>query len=111
MGVGVIATRIVHRPARLPVPQTSVGAQRLAPPPSADENAAGGQALTTVMMPVLAGTGSLTVVLTNINRPLFAALGLVFFAGSISLGVLMFTAQRRGPRTRMRTRRQRYVQY
>ncbi len=76
-----------------------------------DDGTASGQSMVTLMMPVLAGTGALMVVLTNINRPLFAALGLVFFAGSVSLGMLMFASQRRGPRKRIRLQRQRYVQY
>ncbi len=106
-----MTVRVVHRPARLGAPQTEQRVQALAPPPTMDDGTTSGQGMVAVMMPVLAGTGSLMVVLTNINRPLFAALGLVFFAGSVSLGMLMFASQRRGPRKRIRLQRQRYVQY
>jgi S-DNA-T family DNA segregation ATPase FtsK/SpoIIIE len=105
-----MAVVVVHRPARLEVPSVRDGVFPIADPPRIDANA-GSQGFAQMLMPVMAGAGSLLVALTNLHRPLFLAIGLIFFVSSVALGVIMFVNQRSGVRRRVRTERERYLCY
>ncbi|MDO9379925.1 MAG: type VII secretion protein EccCa [Nocardioidaceae bacterium] len=63
-----------------------------------------------LMMPIMSGTGSLTVAVTQ-NRPILVVGGFLFLVGSIAVGVIMIASQRGGARRQMREARERYLDY
>ncbi|HEX6446559.1 MAG TPA: type VII secretion protein EccCa [Streptosporangiales bacterium] len=106
MGVSVI-----HRPARTPPPAVEADQIQLVMPPKVESPQSTGQQMAMIGMPVMTGTGSLLVALTNLSRPLFVAIGLLVFIGSIAMGVVLFWGQRSGPRKKLRTEREQYLDY
>ncbi|MQA77270.1 MAG: type VII secretion protein EccCa [Streptosporangiales bacterium] len=106
MGVSVI-----HRPARMPLPHVEADQIELISPPKVENPTPPGQQLAMIGMPVMGGTGSLLVVFTNLHRPLFVAIGLLVFMAAITMGGLMFWAQRSGPKKKLRMEREQYLDY
>ncbi|WP_249188029.1 type VII secretion protein EccCa [Nocardiopsis sp. MG754419] len=64
-----------------------------------------------IIMPIITGSGSLMMTITLGNRPLFAVAGAMIMLASVAVGIVMFVAQRNGPRKRMREQRERYLDY
>ncbi|MDQ3733489.1 MAG: type VII secretion protein EccCa [Actinomycetota bacterium] len=62
-------------------------------------------------MPLVSGSGSLLITLTNRDRPLFAAAGLLFMVVSVGLGIVLFVGTRSSARRRQRDNRERYLDY
>ncbi|MBE1458133.1 S-DNA-T family DNA segregation ATPase FtsK/SpoIIIE [Nocardiopsis terrae] len=106
-----MSTTLVHRPARHTVPDPGRSPLVIATPPQLPENppAAGSSAM--IMMPIITGSGSLLMTITLGNRPLFAVIGAMVMMASVAVGIVMFVAQRNGPRRRIREQRERYLDY
>ncbi|WP_344075382.1 type VII secretion protein EccCa, partial [Nocardiopsis metallicus] len=64
-----------------------------------------------IIMPIITGSGSLLMTVTLGNRPLFAVAGAMIMLASVAVGIVMFVAQRNGPRKRIREQRERYLDY
>ncbi|GAA4917303.1 S-DNA-T family DNA segregation ATPase FtsK/SpoIIIE [Stackebrandtia albiflava] len=67
--------------------------------------------MTMIAMPMMAGTSGLIMALSNIDRPLFAMVGLFMLVGAVALGGIMFVSMRLGPRRKLRDQRERYLDY
>ncbi|MGH3097828.1 MAG: type VII secretion protein EccCa [Streptosporangiales bacterium] len=106
-----MSTSVIHRPARLDTPAVEADRIELATPPKVENPPSSGQQLTMIMMPVMAGTGALFLVFTNLERPLFVAIGLLIFVAVLAIGVLMFWTQRSGAKKKTRTQREQYLDY
>ena len=93
---GLMTTTLVKRPARIEPPHAETT-------PAVDRRAAGrGQAApamagaSMMMMPIMSGTGSLTVAITQRDRPIVAVAAFLALIGSIAIGVMMMISQRSG---------------
>ncbi|MDQ3505890.1 MAG: type VII secretion protein EccCa [Actinomycetota bacterium] len=64
-----------------------------------------------LVMPLVSGSGSLLITLTNQDRPLFAAAGLLFMVVSVGLGIVLFVGTRSSARRKQRANRERYLDY
>ncbi|MGH8877270.1 MAG: type VII secretion protein EccCa, partial [Stackebrandtia sp.] len=64
-----------------------------------------------ILMPMMVGSGGLTMALTNSNRPLLAAVGLLMVVVAIALAAVMWISMRLGPRRKLRQERERYLDY
>ncbi|MDQ4039439.1 MAG: type VII secretion protein EccCa [Actinomycetota bacterium] len=64
-----------------------------------------------IVMPLVSGSGSLLITLTNQDRPLFAAAGLLFMVVSVGLGILLYVGTRSSARRKQRTDRECYLDY
>jgi DNA segregation ATPase FtsK/SpoIIIE, S-DNA-T family len=102
---------IVRRPARLAVPEPGTEPIVIAAPPQVTDPPALGTSAAMIVMPLASGAGSLLITLTNANRPLFAAAGLLCLVASVAFGVVMFVSARTGARRRLREQRERYLDY
>ncbi len=83
----------------------------LAAPPQQNEQQSGSTNLAMLVMPLVSGSGSLLITLTNRDRPLFAAAGLLFMVASIGLGIVLFVGTRSSARRKQRASRERYLDY
>ncbi|MGW1678636.1 type VII secretion protein EccCa [Saccharopolyspora sp. NPDC002376] len=106
-----MGTTQVRRPARLNVPDPGVEPIVVAAPPQQSDAAPQSTSAAMIIMPLVSGSGSLLITLTNQDRPLFAAAGMLFLIASVALGVVLFIGSRSGPRKRMRLQRERYLDY
>lgn len=106
-----MTTVLVHRPARdKPVPGDPEPLL-VAPPPQLKERQTGSMNAATMVMPLMSGSGSLLITLTNQHRPLFAAAGLLFLVASVGLGVVLFVGSRSSARRQQREQRERYLEH
>ena len=64
-----------------------------------------------MMMPIMSGTGSVTVAITQQGRPIVAVAALLALIGSIAIGVMMMISQRSGTKRQVREGRERYLDY
>jgi S-DNA-T family DNA segregation ATPase FtsK/SpoIIIE len=106
-----MTTTLVQRPARIAVPDPGSDPIVVAAPPQQAEGQQGGANFAVVLTPILSGSGSLLVTLTNQGRPLVAAAGLLFLVGSVGLGIVLFVGTRNSARRRIRENRERYLDY
>lgn len=106
-----MTTTLVRRPARVQPPTAQTEAIAIADPPSKLQDPPAAMGAGMLMMPVMAGTGSLTVALTQRDNPIAAVGGLLFLSGAILVGAIMFISQRTGPRRQLREGRERYLDY
>jgi S-DNA-T family DNA segregation ATPase FtsK/SpoIIIE len=106
-----MATTLVKRPARIVPPGVPTEEIVVAEPPKPQQAPPAAVGASMIVMPIVAGAGSLLVTITNPNRPLFAAAGLLFLLVSVGLGVVMIVGQRTGPRRMLREARERYLDY
>lgn len=83
----------------------------LASPPQLQDQQSGSTNVAMIVMPLVSGSGSLLITLTNQSRPLFAAAGLVFMVVSVGLGIVLFVGTRSSARRRQRHDRERYLDY
>lgn len=105
-----MTTILVKRPARNQPPVADTSPLEVAEPPKQPESQPAAMGAGMILMPVMAGTASLSVALTNDN-PLMAVGGLLFLVGSIAVGAIMIIGQRSGTRRKMRESRERYLDY
>lgn len=64
-----------------------------------------------MMMPIMSGTGSVTIAITQRGRPIVAVAALLALIGSIAIGVVMMISQRSGTKRQVREGRERYLDY
>ncbi|PWV47218.1 S-DNA-T family DNA segregation ATPase FtsK/SpoIIIE [Nocardiopsis sp. L17-MgMaSL7] len=83
----------------------------IATPPQLPENPPAASSSAMIIMPIITGSGSLMMTITMGNRPLFAVAGAMIMLASVAVGIVMFVAQRNGPRKRIREQRERYLDY
>lgn len=99
-----MSTRVASAvPAREPIV--------IAAPPTLAEPATGHANLAMIVMPIISGSGSLLITMTNRDRPLFAAAGLIFLIASVGLGIVLLIGTRSSARRRQRENRERYLDY
>ena len=108
-----MTTVLVRRPAPMDPGGPGLDAEPLvlAAPPQQNERQGGSTNVAMIAMPLVSGSGSLLITLTNQDRPLFAAAGLLFMVVSVGLGIVMFVGTRSSARRRQRTDRERYLDY
>ncbi len=107
-----MTTTLVKRPARIAPPAVPTDQIAIAEPPTQQQTPPAAAGATMIIMPVMAGAGSLTMALTSANRnPIYAIGGLIFLVGSITVGVIMIISQRSGPKRLLREGRERYLDY
>lgn len=83
----------------------------LAGPPQRPESAPLVGSMGMIAVPAASGVGAVLLAVTQRDRPLFAAAGLLVLAASVVVGVLMAVGTRTGARRRLRTGRERYLDY
>ncbi len=105
-----MTTILVKRPARNQPPLADSTNLDIAEPPKRGQSQPAVMGLGMILMPVMAGTASLSMALTNDN-PIMAVGGLLFLVGSISVGAIMIIGQRSGQRRQTRESRERYLDY
>lgn len=105
-----MTTILVKRPARNQPPMASSDDLEVAEPPKRQQSQPAAMSAGMILMPVMAGTASLSVALTNDN-PIMAVGGLLFLVGSIAVGAVMIVGQRSGQRRQERESRERYLDY
>ncbi|WP_081883485.1 type VII secretion protein EccCa, partial [Glycomyces tenuis] len=106
-----MGTEVVRRPARRPVAELSTEPITLAAPPVLGDPPSPIMGAPMLMMPVMSGSGAMVMVLSNLERPLYATAGLLMLVASIAMGVVLFIAMRSGPRRKLRQERERYLDY
>ncbi|HIW64239.1 MAG TPA: type VII secretion protein EccCa [Candidatus Stackebrandtia excrementipullorum] len=106
-----MSTTLIRRPARSAASPISDEPITLAAPPVQPEPANPAMGMTMIAMPMMAGSSGLIMALSNIERPLFAMIGLMMLVGAVSLGAIMFISMRLGPKRKLREQRERYLDY
>ncbi len=108
-----MSTVLVRRPAPLELAPSAGDDDPLvlAAPPQQSEQQSGSTNLAMLVMPLVSGSGSLLITLTNQDRPLFAAAGLLFMVVSVGLGIVLFVGTRSSARRKQRANRERYLDY
>ena len=105
-----MTTILVKRPARNQPPVADSSDLEIAEPPKREQDQPSTMGLGMILMPIMSGTASLSVALTNDN-PIMAVGGLLFLVGSIAVGSLMIIGQKSGSKRKMRESRERYLDY
>jgi S-DNA-T family DNA segregation ATPase FtsK/SpoIIIE len=106
-----MTTTLVKRPARIEPPSTQTNPLSIEAPPARGQSAPALAGASMMMMPIMSGTGSITVAITQKGRPIVAVAALIALIGSIAIGVLMMISQRSGTKRQVRESRERYLDY
>jgi len=106
-----MTTTLVKRPARIAPPSTEGSALAIEAPPMRGQAAPAMAGASMMMMPIMSGTGSLTVAITQQGRPIVAVAALLALVGSIAIGAMMMISQRSGSKRQVREGRERYLDY
>lgn len=106
-----MTTTLVKRPARIDPPAIVDEPLSIAPPPNQGQPAPALAGASMMMMPIMGGTGSITVAITQQGRPIVAVAAFLALIGSIAIGVLMMISQRSGTKRQVRESRERYLDY
>ncbi|MEH3032852.1 MAG: type VII secretion protein EccCa [Aeromicrobium erythreum] len=106
-----MTTTLVKRPARITPPQTASTPLTIEPPPARGQGAPAMAGLSMMMMPIMSGTGSITVAITQRDRPIVAVAAVLALIGSIAIGAVMLITQRSGTKRQVRESRERYLDY
>lgn len=106
-----MSQRQLRRPPRLDLPDPGDDPIILAAPPQQPEAIPASTSSAMIVMPVVAGSGSLLLTLVNRDRPLLAAAGVLFLFASVAVGLVMFLGTRTGVRRRLREQRERYLDH
>ncbi len=106
-----MTTTLVRRPARIAPPRTTSTPLTIEPPPNRGQGAPAMAGLSMMMMPIMSGTGSITVAITQRDRPIVAVAAVLALIGSIAIGVVMLISQRSGTKRQLRESRERYLDY
>ena len=104
-----MSTRIVHRPARLQRTIPEEKPLRLAPVPTI-RSRGGAANVMMLVMPIIAGTGMVLMMLSSGN-PIRMAIGSIMFVAVILGAVLMFIRQRTGSRRQAEEERERFLEH
>lgn len=104
-----MSTRIVHRPARLHRTIPEEKPLRLAPVPTI-RSRGGGAGVMMLLMPIIAGTGMVLMMLSSGN-PIRMVVGCFMFVAVILGAVLMFIRQRTGSRRQAEDERERFLEH
>ncbi len=106
-----MTTTLVRRPARIAPPEVPEADLTLAEPPGTSQSPPAAMGAGMILMPVMAGAGSLTVALSNPDNKLVVFTSGLFVVGAVAVGLIMIISQRTGPRRQMRESRERYLDY
>ncbi|MFY0406471.1 type VII secretion protein EccCa [Solicola sp. PLA-1-18] len=106
-----MTTTLVRRPPRTQPPPLEVTDLSIVDPPARSEKSGGIAGLGMIMMPVMAGVGSLTVAITNRRSPILVIAAVMFMVGALAVGILMVVSQRSGAKRAEREGRERYLDY
>ncbi|KAA1419972.1 type VII secretion protein EccCa [Mumia zhuanghuii] len=106
-----MSTTLVKRPPRTAPPRVDDAPLSIHEPPHRSQAPTPAAGMTMLMMPIMSGTGSLTMALTQKDRPILVVAGFLVLIGSIAIGVVMIVSQRGGARRQMRESRERYLDY
>ncbi len=106
-----MTTTLVKRPARIPPPTTDSDPIVIAAPPARGQSAPPAAGASMMMMPIMGGTGSLTVAITQKDRPIVAVAAFLALIGAVAIGVIMMLSQRTGKKNQEREGRERYLDY
>ncbi|KQY56055.1 hypothetical protein ASD11_16425 [Aeromicrobium sp. Root495] len=106
-----MTTTLVRRPARIEPPTTTSEPIQIEPPPNKGQAAPAMAGASMMMMPIMSGTGSLTVAITQRDRPIVAVAAVLALIGSVAIGLVMMISQRSGTKRQVRESRERYLDY
>lgn len=106
-----MTSRQLRRPPRLELPVPGDTEFVIAAPPIQPESVPATTSSAMIVMPIVAGSGSLLLTLVNRDRPLLAVAGVLFMGASVIVGLVMFLGTRTGVRRRLREQRERYLDY
>ena len=106
-----MTTTLVRRPARIRPPVVPEADLSLAEPPGQTQTPPAAMGAGMILMPVMAGAGSLTVALSNPGNKLVVFTSGLFVVGAVAVGLIMIISQRTGPKRQMREARERYLDY
>jgi S-DNA-T family DNA segregation ATPase FtsK/SpoIIIE len=106
-----MTTTLVKRPARIDPPTATSRPLEISPPPTRGHAAPALAGASMMMMPIMGGTGSVTIAITQRDRPIVAVAAFLALIGSIAIGVLMMISQRSGTKRQVRESRERYLDY
>ncbi len=106
-----MTTTLVRRPARIEPPTRQQAELTIAEPPSLGVSQSPLASAGMLAMPLMGGAGSVTMAVTQRDRPIVAVAAFLALAGSIAIGALMIIAQRSGARRQVRESRERYLDY
>lgn len=106
-----MTTTLVKRPARTEPPMTTTEALSIAPPPNRGQSISPLAGAAMMMMPLMAGTGSLTVAVTQRGNPILVVGAFLTLLASIAIGAVMLISQRSGTKRQVREGRERYLDY
>lgn len=106
-----MTTTLVRRPARIAPPQRSSTSLTISTPPTRGQAPPAIQGLGMLMMPLMSGTGSVTIAISQRNNPIITVAAFLGLLGSIAIGVVMIVAQRSGTKRQTRDQRERYLDY
>src|ERR1700754_2814468 len=106
-----MTTTLVKRPARIEPPKAETTPLSIASPPPRGQGAPPLAGAGMMMMPITSGTGSLTVAITQRDRPIVAVAAFLALIGSIAIGMMMMIGQRSGAKRQVREARERYLDY
>ncbi|MGJ9414325.1 type VII secretion protein EccCa [Aeromicrobium sp. CF4.19] len=106
-----MTTTLVKRPTRLAPPQRTSQPLSIEPPPNRGQGAPPMAGAGMMMMPIMGGTGSITIAITQKDRPIVAVAAFLALIGAIAIGALMVISQRSGTKRQVRESRERYLDY
>ena len=107
-----MTTTLVKRPARIEPPATADEPLTIAAPPARGQSAPAMAGASMMMMPIMSGTGSIAVAITQRNsNPIIPVASFLALIGSIAIGVMMMISQRSGTKRQVREGRERYLDY
>jgi len=106
-----MTTTLVKRPARIEPPSAETSPLSIEAPPMRGQAAPAMAGASMMMMPIMSGTGSVTVAITQRDRPIVAVAAMLALIGSIAIGVVMMISQRSGTKRQVREGRERYLDY
>lgn len=101
----------MRRPARIRPPDVPAADLTLAEPPAPTQAPPAAMGAGMLLMPAVAGAGSLSVALSNPDNPIYVITGGLFMVGMITVGLIMIISQRTGPKKQLREARERYLDY
>ncbi|MFI5429968.1 hypothetical protein [Aeromicrobium sp. UC242_57] len=106
-----MSTTLVKRPARITPPSAQTSPLAIEAPPMRGQAAPAMAGASMMMMPIMSGTGSVAVAITQRGRPIVAVAAMLALVGSIAIGALMMISQRSGTKRQVREGRERYLDY
>lgn len=106
-----MTTTLVKRPARIAPPERTSNELSIAAPPNRGQAPQAMAGLSMMMMPLMSGTGSVAVAVTQRSNPIMVVAAFLTLMGSIAIGAVMVISQRSGTKRQVRESRERYLDY